>query len=392
LKDVYFLPNPYQIKGYQAFDLLLHSSLHISNALEVFIQIANAVEKQIKEQENFINLKIPKLFERIFSQYILLFKDFVKITKGKIIEFYLRSENDELLLVTNGKTNISRPEILRYLKEYVNLLTQNLKTQPINIENRDMNNQRLAIEYDAFILELQAEITGLNHKIDILKFKNKHLETEIKDKGQQLLYFQETLQLALGKSNDSFDFDKVTKEIIDKLARMQERKYTKKHEDLHNDDLTGFLRDKKYYITDQTRSGSGKAKKQAGELDIMIREINGTPISIIEAMRLDSCGAKNTKILEHLRKLLFDYGGTGLERNFLITYAETKDFESLWTKYQIYINETVVDDDDFASFQRGGLSPILSLSKPEIKVGKTRYKRFGSDIEVYHLFVNMYVG
>ena len=94
---------------------------------------------------------------------------------------------------------------------------------------------------------------------------------------------------------------------------------------------------------------------------------------------------------KHLKKLLFDYGGTRLERNFFIIYAEAKDFENLWTNYQDYINETVVDDDDFASFQKGGLRIISELSKPEIKVGRTRYKRFDSDIEVYHLFVNMYV-
>jgi len=405
LKNIYFLPNPYQIKGYQAFDLLLHSSsIDADNTLEIFIQIADAVEKQIKEQENWINLKIPKEFERIFSQYILLFKEYILVAKGKIIEFHLRSENDSLLLVSNGKTNINRDEILNYLEEYVLLLRQNLDTGrlQLNIENQEIkNNPDLENQINTFALKWQLQRNNLQSEIQILALENKNLQNELsiyqlqsQQNLERILFLEEMWRLEVNKTQENFDIEKITTDLIEKLARMQERKHTKKHEDLHNDDLTDFLRDKNYYATDQTRSG--KSQKNAGELDIMIRKINGTPVSIIEAMRLKSCGEKNNEIAEHLYKLLYDYDSNGLERNFLIVYAEAKNFDDLWENYRNYMSSTVLEHSKFKKAiypQKGGLIPKSGLSEyADLKVGVTKYQRASRDIEVFHLFVNMYVG
>ncbi|NJO92926.1 MAG: hypothetical protein HC831_31140 [Chloroflexia bacterium] len=110
-----------------------------------------------------------------------------------------------------------------------------------------------------------------------------------------------------------------------------------KIEDLYNDDFTHYLRDLGYIATDQTRTG--KALCTVGEVDIMIRKENGTPVSIIEAFRLSSCGTDNTVISSHLNKLLHDYDSAGLKRNFVIIYAEAANYNTLWNNYILYITD-----------------------------------------------------
>jgi len=125
----------------------------------------------------------------------------------------------------------------------------------------------------------------------------------------------------------------------------------------------------------------------------MIRKENGTPISIIEAFRLDSCGKENRVVSSHLNKLLHDYDTADHERNYILVYAEAGNFWSLWKHYLDYVNEL----NNKPEFE--GKYPLIGFEdtekkfskKTEIKVGLARHEREGSIVEVYHIFINMYV-
>jgi hypothetical protein len=172
---------------------------------------------------------------------------------------------------------------------------------------------------------------------------------------------------------------------------MCERKYTKKIEDLYNDDFTDWLRDKGYYTTDQTRSG--KSLKTAGEIDIMVRSKNGTPVSIIEAFRLSSCGIDNEIVVAHIDKLLNNYDTIGNKDNFILIYSEASDFNRLWINYLEYIskiNNNMLFNSQCKLISFTDVSDLHS-SKSGVRVGFAKHERDGKGLNVYHLFINMFV-
>lgn len=190
------------------------------------------------------------------------------------------------------------------------------------------------------------------------------------------------------KSNGKLK-DELLADIVDKAKRMLERKEVIKLEDLHNDDFRHFLQDKGYITSDQTRSGFSGINP--GELDIMIRSDKGSPVSILEAFRLSSCGLDNKVVVSHIDKLLHNYDMVGLLRNFIIVYAEASDFSKLWENYKIYIKD--INQNSFfqkkvmlKSFDDTG---VTISDSTDVRVGKAIHSREGVDIEVFHVFMNM---
>lgn len=180
-------------------------------------------------------------------------------------------------------------------------------------------------------------------------------------------------------------------DIIEVCSRILERKFTKKIENLLNDDLTDLLRTKGYNVTDQTRSGrSGGQGKDAGEIDLMIRSSRSVPLSIIECFRLDNCGSANTVIAKHISKLLSDYDTHGLSRNFIVVFFEGVKFERAWDSYVKYMNNLGNNESFNSQYPLSGFSRQPGLSPGEnMKIGFARHEREGNEVEVVHLFLNM---
>lgn len=184
-------------------------------------------------------------------------------------------------------------------------------------------------------------------------------------------------------------------DIIEISTRILERKNTKKIENLLNDDITDLLRTKGYSVTDQTRSGASGTSantSDAGEIDIMIRNNRGMPISIIECFRLESCGEKNTVVDKHIDKLLNNYDTNGIKRNFIIVFSEAKSFTKLWDNYTRYLND-LNDKDNFSSnIPFCGLTrkPELTEGYTDLKVVIARHEREGEEIEVVHIGLNLF--
>ncbi len=106
-------------------------------------------------------------------------------------------------------------------------------------------------------------------------------------------------------------------------------------------DRNTYLRDllssyDKYMISDQTLNGTSSNQKAAGELDLLISNINGIPFSVIEAMTLSSVNQKY--ISDHIDKL-FLYDTWGLKNNYILVYVENSNFVAFKNRYQKFISQ-----------------------------------------------------
>lgn len=192
------------------------------------------------------------------------------------------------------------------------------------------------------------------------------------------------------KTKDS-ESNNLLLDLIDKAHRITERNSSQvKLEDLHNDDFTHWLRDKGYYTTDQTRSG--RSLISVGEVDILVRSNNGTPISIIEAFRLNTCGPNNSVVDKHINKLLNNYDTAGLLQNFTLVYAESAQFKNLWDDYLTYVKSLNIKTNFTTDYKITSFEDISSqyVKVTDIKVGLAKHQRQGNQVVIYHVFINMY--
>lgn len=192
---------------------------------------------------------------------------------------------------------------------------------------------------------------------------------------------------------EDFNYMDLTKQIVKQLSIMMDRKYSIEIEDLHNDSLSIALESFGYQVLDQTRRGRTPNSNNPGELDILLKDKEGTKLSIIEALREKSCGTRNNNIAQHLNKLLNCYDTCGLKTNYIVVYCEAKDFINFWTNYKAYIEE--INNNEYFSTnipQKSFVDTDDEISNfSDIRVGRGIYERNGRNIEVYHIVCNMYI-
>lgn len=393
LKEIYLINNPYL-----DFPLLNELKTAVNNlAVDNELQLVQFLKKWhnksvTPDNYNYFTLKIPKTLQTPMLQYIEFFKDYVEATKGKEIIFDIKRDEAGLILITNGNTGVTLPELGEYFQEYVNFVQQDLDKW---IPNFDI--PKTPLEADIFRSKMERQVTNLRSDLEIARIENRYLSSEVADKSSQIDFLKDLTKdlrhdirlLIEGRTPETLNVDQLLLDIIDQAVRMLERRYSHNLEDLHNDILTEFLRQKGYNATDQTRSG--RSKLGVGEIDIMIRKKNGTPFSIIEAFRLSSCGEENKTVAAHIDKLVHDYDTAGHERNFIIVYAEAKNFEKLWENYQTYVNELNGKPTFRATYPLISFKEKADVSeKSSIKIGIAKHRREGAIIEIYHVFINMF--
>lgn len=92
-----------------------------------------------------------------------------------------------------------------------------------------------------------------------------------------------------------------------------------------------------YDIYDQTRQGESGTGKQAGEIDLLIKDKRGLPYALIEALRLSSLD--KATLNHHITKVLSKYDPIGCPYVFIFTYATGSNFDSFWSKYYQHLRE-----------------------------------------------------
>ena len=151
-------------------------------------------------------------------------------------------------------------------------------------------------------------------------------------------------------------------------------------ENQRNDFIRDLLKMAKYDVIDQTRRGISSVGKCAGEVDILIEE-DGLPITIIEALNLDSL---NTHYLDmHIDKI-YRYDTVGHMFNIILSYVSVSDFSKFCEKYFKHIKEhqyfypLLSADDSFW---------VENFPYSDIRVMKTVHNRNGCDTVLYHVCV-----
>ena len=191
------------------------------------------------------------------------------------------------------------------------------------------------------------------------------------------------------QSNKGFNNDDLAQHLIDIISRLLERKYIHRIEDLVTDSFTDQLRAIGYITTDQTRSG--RSKVSSGELDIMIRNEQQTPLAILEAMNLNSCGPKNNEIIEHLNKLLLNYDTNGLQRNYMLIYSRVENFDKLIKQYEEYFKMLPEHNLYDKSAKLIGFESLKPHSLPRnIKMFKSSHSLHNGFSEIYHFVINFH--
>lgn len=392
LKELIFSGNPYSNSPNIKLIGDILSEAMVDNELPYLELIKSLNQAAIQSDYNYVTLKIPKSLQTPMLQYFEFFKDYVETTKGKDIIFDIKRDKEGLVLVTNGNTAITLPQIGSYFEEYVSLTQQKTEDWVFNFET-----PTTAMQADILRLKMENEIGRLKNAFQIAKLESQHLSNQLSDRQAENQFLKELSQslshkidiLISGKTAETLHVDQLLLDIQNVAVKMLERKYSQQLEDLHNDVLTDFLRQKGYQVADQTRSG--RSKLGVGEIDLMIRKKDGTPFSIIETFRLKSCGKDNKIVAEHLDKLLHNYDTAGHERNFVIVYAEAKKFEQLWENYKKYIAEINGKPAFRAAYPLITFKEKSEISnKSSIKTGLATHRREGAVVEIYHVFINMF--
>lgn len=103
-----------------------------------------------------------------------------------------------------------------------------------------------------------------------------------------------------------------------------------------NDYIRDMLKAKgKYEVLDQTRHGISASGKDAGEVDILLKE-GQKEVAIIEGLKLDSVNQQY--IQEHIDKAVVNYNALGTS-TFIIAYIKTTNFLDFWNRLYTYLNE-----------------------------------------------------
>lgn len=156
--------------------------------------------------------------------------------------------------------------------------------------------------------------------------------------------------------------------------------YRKTDEDQRNTFISTILEARGHYVKDQTRWSKSAEGKASGELDIFVRQSDGTPFAIIEALNLDSLKQDYTAL--HLNKI-FKYDANGLEINFILIYATAKKFIELWEKYLEFIKRFNYEASTFENFEE------IDFGYSKIKIGKAKHIVNKKQTFLYHIMIDL---
>jgi len=171
--------------------------------------------------------------------------------------------------------------------------------------------------------------------------------------------------------------------IITMLAKLQGIKKTlQPNENSRNTVVSLLLETSGFRTKDQTLWGTSESGLDLGELDILVQDNTNRPVSIIEAMNLDSLN--KTGIHRHVKKLLKNYDCSGLKENYMVVYAEAKDFEKLCEKYGAHLAKI-----DYENYPLKGEIEETKTGFNKIAAYSTRHKCNKGETVLNHVLVEM---
>lgn len=213
----------------------------------------------------------------------------------------------------------------------------------------------------------------------ISEYKIDSLELKYADYNEQMRLFKIYSELA--KPSPS----RLNDDIIRSCLTMQSNRlyFGDFSEDDRNTFVGSMLEMSGYLIKDQTRRSRSETGKSAGEIDILIQDIDRFPISIIEALNLSS--VVKEYIITHINKI-FTYDANGLSNNYVLVYANVKNFGTFYDRYRDFVKAH--------SFKYPLLRLVEDTTIPysELKKFTIVHHRNTKEVQMHHLIINLFEG
>ena len=346
-------PDDFHLKLYEVVAYIYNIT---SNPID-WLELRKSLSRLYFQNFNLINLQIE---DQIFQSHLI--KLFKKKNLEVIVEpFYRLSFKAQEAAINNRieevTSNTDELNFLLYLKDLV--LSQSIKKK-----------------------ELPAELIARLSRL----FPNIQIETIVQDvktfeaQGLDEVYFIFKL---FEKYKNEPRLNIVNGILIAASELQGNHKTIKSNEDSRNNYIASILKATGFTVKDQSKWGASATGKTPGELDVKLEDKQGLMVALIEGLNLKSLDT--TVIESHLIKV-FNYDPNAGEQNFIIVYAEAKDFIGLWEKYLSYVPKINFIHPLIGGFK--DISHTLSVGS-SIKVGLALHQRNKGITNIYHIFVNM---
>lgn len=334
----------------------------------------------------FVLYKILVSLQKICNQEPNLWLDF-RLELSNIFRYF----NE--LNTTFLEQRIQQNSIVNEFGEFIKLkifepyVISNLSSELIRLEKRIKELEKDSEEYNflSYIISVirqddKKKIEKSNYKNQLIKIFPGYPQNDI-DELAKVVESPEELLKTLKK------FSKDNQQLLDALifacSKLQGNKNywgRRVEENDRNKQIANLLEARGFKVKDQSQWSISNKGINSGEIDVFIFNKNDTPMSIIEALNLDSL--KKKYLNTHLDKL-FKYDTTGLKNNFILIYSLAKNFDNLWIKYIAYIQEY-----DFI-YNRIFFDEIYIYQFADIRICKTMHNRNNMKVNIYHIMINM---
>lgn len=246
-------------------------------------QIHNVLDKIAsfeKNNEFRFEIKIPDSLRTIYQQYLLFFKDFVKTSKGKKIDFLILQTKSGLEVVTETTNKFSIKNLNEYLNEYIGFIKSNSDELTVEV-HPDINPQ----DFKFLMLDLKNQIRHLKQNLEVSEFKTKILLDENAFLKQVTLNLSEKIQPIAFNEPLMSPFDKVkeqikrgrTKKAVEELSELLEKEFP----DYHNELI--IYSSRLYKVMLEARTGIVEREKEMLE----VTKINSSILDLIKSIEIE---------------------------------------------------------------------------------------------------------
>lgn len=169
-------------------------------------------------------------------------------------------------------------------------------------------------------------------------------------------------------------------------------------ENKYNIQIASFLNERfsgrSWTAKDQSMGGSTQSDSKMNRAGVAFRDIvicneRNNHVSAVECFRIKFVPSEvesDSIIKDHLTKI-FVNEPIGVSPLFIVIYCETKSFTRTWNKYLEYIEKI-----DFSEYVISQIDKSIQQTpfRTNVKIARVTHARETNEINVYHVFINMF--
>lgn len=295
----------------------------------------------------------------------------------------VKSEGNELKIYVRSVNQFHKANTyLCIIKDAIDYIIEDMNIEkPVNQVIYKLDGRTQAFDYDELVESLD---NGETHR-----YSRAH---------KRRLAIQDILNQT-GRTAEA-ERDQLVKDIFAACQQLQSQKIywnlpseeNRSKEDIRNDYIRNALRNMKYIVSDQTRSGIAPGGHQAGQLDLDIRKESNVPWTIYEALNIRKATKSDMdRWDEHLDKLLGPYNPNGLPFLFLVSYVDCPK-ECFYGIFADYFEHMRFRNPNKYALQSASIYSMATdcyIPNKFVQAAKCVYDREGSPTLVYHIFVRL---